>query len=105
MGGPREAREGWTCGFAGRVPSSADPVCGREASWHGFVLDGEAQHVVSMMSSCDDHLRFMKLTADFTHPHRHPCAIPGSLFRWPENECYTDWDEAGELAAAMESAR
>jgi hypothetical protein len=36
----------------------------------------------------------MALTTDFMHPQQHPCGIPGSRFRWPENECYTDWDES-----------
>ena len=48
---------------------------------------------IAGMASCDEHLCAMKLTADFIHPHEHPCGIDGSRFRWPENECYTDWDE------------
>ena len=94
-GEPREEWESWVCGYS---PTPADPVCHRDATWHGFVLDDPAQRIIAMMSSCDDHLPQMKLTADFTHPLRHPCCIPGSRFRWPENECYTDWDESLEVA-------
>ena len=53
-----------------------------------------------MMMSCDDHLRQMKLSADFVHPLKHPCGLPGSTFRWPENECYMEWDETAEFAEA-----
>ncbi len=95
-----EEWENWVCGYSATL---ADPVCHRDATWHGLVLDDPAEHVVAVMSSCDDHLRYVKLTADFTHPLKHPCGIPGSWFRWPENECYTDWDEAG-LAAVTACA-
>jgi hypothetical protein len=98
LGEPREEWESWVCGFS---LTPADLVCHAEAAWHGFVLDDPAQAIVAMMSCCDDHLRYMKLTADFVHPLEHPCAIPGSMFRWPENECYTEWDEASELAATL----
>lgn len=96
MGKPRQEWENWVCGYSA---TPADPACHADATWHGFVLDDPAERIVAMMSSCDDHLPHMKLTADFAHPLKHPCGIPGSSFRWPENECYTDWDDETEVAA------
>jgi hypothetical protein len=96
LGESREPWENWVCGYS---PTPADLVCHRDATWHGFVLNDPAQRIVAMMSSCDDHLPQMKLTADFAHRLQHPCAIPGSSFRWPENDCYIDWDVPAELAA------
>jgi hypothetical protein len=90
----------YVCGYSG-APS--EPLCGQDAAWHGFVLDGLAERIVAMMECCDDHLHRMKLTADYVHPLKHPCGIPGSRFRWPENECYTDWDEQAEFARAAEA--
>ena len=97
LGEPREEWEHWICGL---VLLPGESLCRRDAAWHGFVLDDSCEYIVAMMASCDDHLPHMKLSADFTHPLKHPCGIPGSSFRWPENECYTDWDEAAEFAAA-----
>ena len=96
LGELREEWEHWVCGYA---PGPGDLGCHRDTAWHGVVLDDPCEHIVAMMGSCDDHLPQMKLTADFVHPHKHPCGIPGSEFRWPENECFTDWDEAAEFAA------
>jgi hypothetical protein len=93
-----QPREEWTVYLCDYSPDLGEPHCNRDAPWHGFVLDDPAERIVAMMMSCDDHLRFMKLTADYVHRVEHPCGIPGSMFRWPENECYTDWDEA-ELTA------
>jgi hypothetical protein len=101
LGEQREEWEHWVCGYSA---TPADPACHRDATWHGFVLDDPCEHIAAMMSCCDDHLPQMKLTADYAHRLRHPCAIPGSFFRWPENECYTEWDETAELAAASEMA-
>lgn len=101
MGEPREEWESWVCGYA---PTPADLTCRRDATWHGFVLDDPCERIVAMMSSCDDHAAQMRLTADFVHPLTHPCAIPGSWFRWPENECYTQWDETEVLAAELAEA-
>lgn len=100
LGPARDSWQSWVCGYA-RTPG--DPVCDADAAWHGFVLDDPAERIVAMMSSCDRHLRKMKLSADFVHLMRHPCAIPGSRFRWPENECYTDWDEAAEFTVLAEA--
>lgn len=86
----------YVCGYS---PSPAELICGADATWHGFVLDDPFKHVIAMMECCDEHLARMKVTADYVHPLKHPCGIPGSRFRWPENECYTEWDEAAELGA------
>lgn len=90
----------WVCGYA-----SADVICGRDATWHGFVLDDPVAHIVAMMECCDEHLARMKLTADFVHRLKHPCGIPGSQFRWPENECFTDWDAQAEFTESMAVSR
>lgn len=105
MGTPQGEWAVFVCGFGGMVPG--DVICGRDSTWHGFVLDDPAEHIVAMMTCCDGHLRYMKLTADFVHPLEHPCGIPGSRFRWPENECFTDWDETSEFTqlAALEGAQ
>jgi hypothetical protein len=89
----------WAVYVCGYSASPADVICGRDATWHGFVL-GDPRWGIAMMESCDGHLPQMKATADYVHPLVHPCGIPGSQFRWPENECFMDWDEAAELAAA-----
>jgi hypothetical protein len=58
------------------------------------------------MESCDEHVPIMRQVADYVHQLVHPCGIPDSMFRWPENECYTDWDESAEFAAEVtEQAR
>lgn len=96
LGPPRTERETWTCGHL--ASPAATVSCGEEAIWHGFVLDDDAMHIKAMMSSCDEHLLAMKLSADYVHRHQHPCGVPSSEFLWPENECVLDWDEA-ELSA------
>ena len=35
----------------------------------------------------------------------HPCGIPGSHFRWPENECFTEWDDSELTVMAATLAR
>jgi hypothetical protein len=90
----------WVCGHQ---PGGTGAHCGREAVWHGFVLDDEALSIVAVMAACDDHVHRMRLTADYVHPHKHPCGIPGSEFRWPENRCCTGWDEQAEFASALNS--
>lgn len=97
-----ELRDEWAVYVCGYSPAPGELHCNRDATWHGFVLDDPAERIVAMMESCDDHLHRMKLSADFVHPLQHPCGIPGSSFRWPENECYTDWDETAELGAMAE---
>jgi hypothetical protein len=89
LGKPAEMWESWLCGYS---ETPADLACHRDATWHGLVLDDPVQRVTAMMASCEEHLPLMKLTADYVHSLKHPCCIPGSRFRWPENECYTEWD-------------
>jgi len=94
LGPPRSEQEHWVCGHQ----AHPDAIhCNRDVVWHGMALDGE--RITAGMASCDEHLPHMKLSADYVHPHQHPCGVPGSMFRWPENECYLDWDEAELLAA------
>lgn len=97
LGPPLDDWMTFICGYSA-IPG--EPVCGRDATWHGFVLDDPAQRIVAMMESCGGHAGQMRLTADYVHPLRHPCCIPGSRFRWPENECYTDWSEQAEFGQA-----
>lgn len=94
LGPPREEWKTWTCGYS---PHPGVIGCARDVAWHGVALD---EIDAAGMGSCAEHLPQMKLTADYVHPHHHPCGVPGSLFRWPENECYLDWDDAELLAQA-----
>jgi hypothetical protein len=96
LGKPRGEREAFLCTYA---PAAGEMACHRDATWHGFVLGDPAEKIAAMLECCGEHLPQMKLTADFTHQMQHPCGIPGSKFRWPENECFTEWDELAELAA------
>ena len=93
MGGTRAEHLIFLCAFA---PTPADLSCNADATWHGLVIGDEA---VEAMMCCDAHLAVMAAIAHYVHPLVHPCGIPGSLFRWPENECYTDWDEAEFVTA------
>ena len=90
----------WAVYVCGYSPVPGELACARESIWHGFVLDDPAECIVAMMTCCDEHVGRMRLTADYVHPLKHPCGIPGSNFRWPENECYTDWDEGSEFMQA-----
>ena len=101
LGPPRDEWALYVCGYA---PEPGGLHCNRDATWHGLVLDDPAEHIAAMMESCDDHLPQMKLSADYVHPITHPCCIPGSRFRWPENECYTDWDGSELLGRAEQIA-
>jgi hypothetical protein len=98
LGPPREEWQNWSCGFM--VTPGAGIHCNRDSVWHGFVLDDPAENIMAMMNCCDDHLPYMKLSADYVHSLKHPCGIPGSCFRWPENYCYTEWDETEEFTVA-----
>jgi hypothetical protein len=103
LGPERGEWEHWVCGFLpDRTPDAA--ACGQDAVWHGFTLDETGQHVSAMMSSCEEHLPAMRLSADYVHPHQHPCGIPGSEFWWPENECRMNWDDAELLAGELQEA-
>jgi hypothetical protein len=96
MGGLRDEQLTSLCGFS---PEPCELSCNADATWHGMVVTPE---VVEAMACCDRHLAIMAAVAEYVHPMVHPCGIPGSMFRWPENECYTDWDEA-ELVTAEAS--
>ncbi|SRR5258708_11187701 len=89
----------FTCGYTPGHPDGYT-ICARDALFHGVVLDDPVQKIIAMMWCCDEHLHRMKLTADYVHEVKHPCGIPGSQFRWPENYCFTDWDEQAEFAEA-----
>jgi hypothetical protein len=96
MGPPREEWKAWTCGYS---PPGAIG-CTRDVTWHGVALDETSETDAGGMGSCDEHLPQMRLSADYVHPHQHPCGVPDSMFRWPENECYLDWDGAELLTLA-----
>ena len=96
-----DVREEWQVFICGHAPSPDALHCDRDATWHGFVVDDEAVRIVATMESCDEHLPQLEQASDYVHPLQHPCGIPGSRFRWPENECFIEWDEAEFLAAAM----
>ena len=98
MGGLRDDQLTALCGFA---PKPGELSCNADVKWHGMVVGPE---FVEAMACCDAHLPIMEAIAEYVHPHVHPCSIPGSLFRWPENECYTDWNEAELTANAMLAA-
>jgi hypothetical protein len=74
----------WSCGFHN---NATDPACLAPAVWHGFIISDE-DDITGMMACCDRHLEVMKLSADWVHSIDSPCGLPGSRFRWPENECY-----------------
>jgi hypothetical protein len=92
------AREEWQIAICGFSPSPEALHCDRDATWHGIRFDGED---LIAMSCCDEHLPIAKALCEYVHAHVHPCGIPGSMFRWPENECYTDWDEQAEFTQAQ----
>ena len=97
--GPRDPAENWSCGYEPHGLIGVW-VCLKPATWHGFQLNQDGTSIVSMMAACDDHKALMSFSADYVHAMVHPCAIPGSMFRWPENECHIDWDER-ELTGAV----
>jgi hypothetical protein len=94
-----DERPEWTTGLCGYAPKPGDLECNADVEWHGLLFD-EAGELQSM-GCCDAHLPIMKAVSDYVHRHQHPCGIPGSMFRWPENYCYTDWDEAELTSAAQ----
>ena len=98
---PGPLREEWQIFLCGHAAAPGALHCDRDATWHGFTVDDRTARITAMMESCDEHLPYMKLSADYVHPLQHPCGIPGSKFRWPENECYTEWDET-EFAGLAE---
>jgi hypothetical protein len=56
--------------------------------------------IAAMRASCDDHLVYMGKNADWVHPMKSACGIPGSRFVWPENFCYLETGAESLLAAA-----
>lgn len=96
VGAEREEWQSSICGFA---PSPEALHCDRDAAWHGIRFEADGDMVA--MDCCDEHLPVMKELCDYVHELVHPCNIPGSMFRWPENECHTDWDELSEFTQAV----
>lgn len=95
--------ESWRTGLCDYSSEPGQPHCTSDATWHGMKI-GETDLIP--MESCDSHLPIMLELVDYAHPLVHPCGIPGSLFRWPENECFTEWSESAEFAAeVLERAR
>lgn len=77
--------ERWACGFG---DTRVTPRCGREAIWHGTVMDEEHTTPIAMMECCDEHRPAMELSADYIHEMDTPCGVPGSRFHWgAENYC------------------
>ena len=94
-------REEWQVYICGFMLSLDDLHCDADATWHGFKLSEDGTAIKAMMECCDEHLPFIKRVSDYVHPLKHPCGIPGSKFRWPKNECYTEWSEQSEFAQVM----
>lgn len=83
----------WTCGFS----PTGILECLDEAVWHGFRLTPDGLSIESMMAACVTHKPKMAARCDYVHPMDSPCGVAGSRFRWPENECYVEWDEFDAL--------
>jgi hypothetical protein len=94
-----ESREEWQIFICGFQASRDAMHCDQDSAWHGFAVGDHG--IKAMMTSCDEHADAMRQVAEYVHPLVHPCGIPGSMFRWPENECYTDWDEQAEFTQAL----
>lgn len=95
-------RPEWAVGQCGHLTSRGETLhCNKDGTWHGMMIGGSK--ITAMMVSCDDHAADMRLSADYAHELVHPCCIPGSVFRWPENECVTEWSAAAEFAALQEA--
>jgi hypothetical protein len=88
----------WSCGF-GEYPT--DPPCMAPAVWHGFVIHQDA--ILAMMACCDQHRAAMSRSAHYVHELDAPCALPGSMFFWPENFCATPDPDASELLEAAKA--
>ena len=87
-----DVRDEWAHYVCGYAPAPGELHCNREAVWHAVLLDDDAKRIVAVMESCDEHVAFVKLSADYVHTLQHPYAIPGSRFYWPENVCIMEWD-------------
>lgn len=95
MGAVRDDQFTSLCAYS---PAPGELSCNAAATWHGIVAGPEYDEA---MESCDGHLAVMAAIAEHVHPLVHPCGIPGSRFRLPENECCTDWDECSEFPQAL----
>lgn len=96
VGEEREEWQSFHCGYA----AAPDAIhCDRDVVWHGIRFE-TADGDLLAMGSCDEHKPIIDQLCEYIHAHVHPCSIPGSMFRWPENECYLDWDELAEFQAA-----
>lgn len=92
IGPPRDPEMKYFCGFAPRL---GDLHCNRDVTWHGIKFDENGDIIA--VSSCDLHQDVITDICEYVHPHVHPCGIDGAIFRWPENECFIDWDENAEF--------
>ena len=81
----------WRTALCSYSLKPGEPHCTRDATWHGMMFDGDD---VVPMECCDEHKPIVEALCDYVHP----CGIPGSLFRWPENECITEWSEQSEFS-------
>lgn len=97
IGEPTEEWRHFLCCYS---PYPGAPKCQCDATWHGIVIDDGEGDLIAM-ESCDEHVAIMRELCDYVHSLEHPCGIPGSKFRWPENECYADWDEQAEFTQAV----
>lgn len=87
----------WSCGFGEDTDS---PRCGQPSTLHGLIVrDGS---ILAAMSCCAEHGDVMRLSATWVHEMDSPCALPGSLFYWPENECRLPDELSAD--AALEAA-
>jgi hypothetical protein len=89
-------REEWQHFICGHSATPEALHCDRDAAWHGMRFEADGDMLA--MSSCDEHKPILEYLCDYVHLLAHPCGIPGAMFRWPENECYTDWAETAEFA-------
>lgn len=99
-----EETEPWRVALCSYAPAPGEPHCTRDATWHGAQLDASADGDIVTVPSCDEHLPIMRGLVDCVHPYVHPCGIPGTEFRWPENRCFAEWDDRSEFAQVAESA-
>lgn len=98
---PYSPASNWTCVHS---PAASAPPCGAEAVWHGFLLTDGGARIDAMTACCDDHRPAVECLVDYLHPLTHPCGIPGSRFRWPENLCrMDDWTPQVHIALAAET--
>ena len=93
-----DPRFNWSCGFE---PDGDQITCTEPARWHGVITD--SGEIIVMMTCCDQHRSVMALSANWIHELASVCFLPGSYFRWPENECFLP--DSPVNAAAVEHGR